>query len=241
MRRCGRGSSRISYAPEIQLRGVAVAAPATALAELLDDDEDTSGGKVLLALGNSAGNAGGEIGEQALNPLVELRPGLDLGEERGEIDRGDRRPRTAPTGWSGRADIEPFEPDVAVDALAGRLHLVRQLFAMGNQAAVQLGFPDQHNAQRNQPLGGFDADRPHLFFDELEQGRLARLAGGIDAEGEPAGAIDDQPLDGGHLAIGDRHQHRPFWPLLAHVAALDIAGKHDVRPGLQHLELVDMA
>ena len=39
-----------AYAPEIQLRGVAVAAPATALGQLLDDDEDTSGGKVLLAL-----------------------------------------------------------------------------------------------------------------------------------------------------------------------------------------------
>lgn len=39
-----------TYAPEIKLVGVAAAAPATLLAQLLDDDVDTAGGKNLLAM-----------------------------------------------------------------------------------------------------------------------------------------------------------------------------------------------
>jgi pimeloyl-ACP methyl ester carboxylesterase len=44
------GQIRAQYAPEIRLSGIAAAAPATNLGELLDDDASTAAGKILVAM-----------------------------------------------------------------------------------------------------------------------------------------------------------------------------------------------
>lgn len=86
-----------TYAPEIKLAGVAAAAPATELVQLLDDDGDTAGGKNLLAMTlyswnliydapitqvvkPSAMPTVDGLAQVCLEPIVDILPRLDAGQ-----------------------------------------------------------------------------------------------------------------------------------------------------------------
>ena len=128
-----------------------------------------------------------------------------------------------------RLDLDPLDPDVGARLDGEGRALGGEALRVPGQGAVRRAGAPQHQPDRQRQPSGVrhrPVDRPP---DPRAEVLERRGAGDVDRDRRPAHGVHRDVLDALHPPGLDRHEAEALRPGLVDVAALQVAGEHDVR------------